>query len=104
MAYIFDTESGSSYAVENGRITRESWNDHNENVVENFDRRLCRPVRPVRIGERAVLKFRDARPGEDEYLTTSRVTHVQTIRRRNASDPVSPGQWANIEKMWANLR
>ncbi len=80
MAYIFDTDSGSSYRVENGRISRDNWEEVNENGVTNFDRRLARPVRPVRIGERAIIRFRDAQPGEEAIITTARVTNVQTIR------------------------
>lgn len=78
MAFIFDTESGSSYRVENGRISRDAWLD-NPNGVSNFDRRLARLARPVKVGERAVIRFRDAQPGEPEGVTTSRVVSVQTV-------------------------
>lgn len=102
MAFIFDTDSGSTYRVENGRISRDNWDEVNENGVANFDRRLARLVQPVKIGERAVIKFRDAREGEPEYLTTSRVVGV--FQCRNASDPITPGQAERVLGTLANLR
>jgi hypothetical protein len=102
MAFIFDTDSGSTYRVENGRISRDNWDGTNENGVSNFDRRLARLVQPVKIGERATIRFRDAREGEPELLTTSRVVGV--FQCRSASDPITPRRVEEIAGMWANLR
>lgn len=102
MAYIFDTDSGSTYRVENGRISRDNWNEVNENGVSNFDRRLARLVRPVKVGERAIIRFRDARPDESDTLVTSAVIGV--FQCHNASDTLTPKRAEAVGNMLANLR
>lgn len=119
MAFLFDTDNGSTYYVENGRITREFWIDRDENGVGTIERERGRVVRPVRIGERATIELLD-RSGSERFVTTSRVEFIVTVpavrkattvlgrpigeRVHNASDPLTPAQAERVLAMLANLR
>lgn len=87
MAFIIDTESGSSYLVSDGRITRDYWVDRDVNGVGTIDRERGRLTQPAKVGERAVIELLN-REGSERFVRTSRVTHIMTVPTVRKADTV----------------